>query len=86
MGIMAMGSSPMVPQRAEQSQLLVQQPDAPSPAQPQVHDVVYSQGSDCNRIGIIIITFGKSKKLPKGTEYIYITCFSYRELGLYFLL
>ncbi|XP_051282851.1 cyclic AMP-dependent transcription factor ATF-7a isoform X3 [Dicentrarchus labrax] len=36
MGIMAMGSSPMVPQRAEQSQLLVQQPDAPSPAQPQV--------------------------------------------------
>ncbi|KAG7519065.1 cyclic AMP-dependent transcription factor ATF-7-like isoform X1 [Solea senegalensis] len=36
MGIMAMGSSPMVPQRAEQSQLLVQHPDAPSPAQPQV--------------------------------------------------
>ncbi|XP_070766251.1 cyclic AMP-dependent transcription factor ATF-7a isoform X2 [Enoplosus armatus] len=36
MGIMAMGSSPMVPQRAEQNQLLVQQPDAPSPAQPQV--------------------------------------------------
>ncbi|XP_068603989.1 cyclic AMP-dependent transcription factor ATF-7a [Brachionichthys hirsutus] len=36
MGIMAMGSSPMVPQRAEQGQLLVQQPDAPSPAQPQV--------------------------------------------------
>uniref|UniRef100_A0A668W3Z7 BZIP domain-containing protein n=1 Tax=Oreochromis aureus TaxID=47969 RepID=A0A668W3Z7_OREAU len=36
MGIMAMGSSPMVPQKAEQSQLLVQQPDAPSPAQPQV--------------------------------------------------
>uniref|UniRef100_A0A3B4U940 Cyclic AMP-dependent transcription factor ATF-7 n=1 Tax=Seriola dumerili TaxID=41447 RepID=A0A3B4U940_SERDU len=36
MGVMAMGSSPMVPQRAEQSQLLVQQPDAPSPAQPQV--------------------------------------------------
>uniref|UniRef100_A0A3Q4MMP8 Cyclic AMP-dependent transcription factor ATF-7 n=1 Tax=Neolamprologus brichardi TaxID=32507 RepID=A0A3Q4MMP8_NEOBR len=33
---MAMGSSPMVPQKAEQSQLLVQQPDAPSPAQPQV--------------------------------------------------
>ncbi|KAL2104103.1 hypothetical protein ACEWY4_000971 [Coilia grayii] len=30
------GSSPMVPQRVEQSQLLVQQPDAPSPAQPQV--------------------------------------------------
>ncbi|XP_048096509.1 cyclic AMP-dependent transcription factor ATF-7a isoform X1 [Alosa alosa] len=29
-------SSPMVPQRMEQSQLLVQQPDAPSPAQPQV--------------------------------------------------
>lgn len=37
MGVMGMGSSPMVPQRAEQSQLLVQQPDAPSPAQPQVH-------------------------------------------------
>lgn len=36
MGVMAMGSSPMVPQRAEQSQLLVQHPDAPSPAQPQV--------------------------------------------------
>uniref|UniRef100_A0A673CFV5 Activating transcription factor 7a n=1 Tax=Sphaeramia orbicularis TaxID=375764 RepID=A0A673CFV5_9TELE len=36
MGIMAMGSSPMVPQKAEQSQLLVQHPDAPSPAQPQV--------------------------------------------------
>nr|XP_046252972.1 cyclic AMP-dependent transcription factor ATF-7a isoform X3 [Scatophagus argus] len=36
MGVMGMGSSPMVPQRAEQSQLLVQQPDAPSPAQPQV--------------------------------------------------
>ncbi|XP_075882487.1 cyclic AMP-dependent transcription factor ATF-7a isoform X2 [Nelusetta ayraudi] len=36
MGIMAMGSSPMVPQRVEQSQLLVQHPDAPSPAQPQV--------------------------------------------------
>lgn len=35
-GVMAMGSSPMVPQRVEQSQLLVQQPDAPSPAQPQV--------------------------------------------------
>ncbi|XP_063065438.1 cyclic AMP-dependent transcription factor ATF-7a isoform X1 [Engraulis encrasicolus] len=31
------GSSPMVPQRPEQqSQLLLQQPDAPSPAQPQV--------------------------------------------------
>ncbi|XP_055022453.1 cyclic AMP-dependent transcription factor ATF-7a isoform X4 [Boleophthalmus pectinirostris] len=36
MGVMALGSSPMVPQRAEQSQLLVQHPDAPSPAQPQV--------------------------------------------------
>ncbi|XP_069382023.1 cyclic AMP-dependent transcription factor ATF-7a isoform X3 [Paralichthys olivaceus] len=36
MGVLAMGGSPMVPQRAEQSQLLVQQPDAPSPAQPQV--------------------------------------------------
>lgn len=35
-GGMAMGHSPMVPQRAEQSQLLVQHPDAPSPAQPQV--------------------------------------------------
>uniref|UniRef100_A0A3Q2Y5I7 Cyclic AMP-dependent transcription factor ATF-7 n=1 Tax=Hippocampus comes TaxID=109280 RepID=A0A3Q2Y5I7_HIPCM len=35
-GMMAMGNSPTVPQRAEQSQLLVQQPDAPSPAQPQV--------------------------------------------------
>ncbi|XP_061592225.1 LOW QUALITY PROTEIN: cyclic AMP-dependent transcription factor ATF-7a [Cololabis saira] len=35
-GVMAMGSSAMVPQKAEQSQLLVQQPDAPSPAQPQV--------------------------------------------------
>ncbi|KAM9344292.1 cyclic AMP-dependent transcription factor ATF-7a isoform 1-T1 [Pholidichthys leucotaenia] len=35
-GVMAMGSSPMVPQKAEQSQLLVQHPDAPSPAQPQV--------------------------------------------------
>uniref|UniRef100_W5MIW7 Cyclic AMP-dependent transcription factor ATF-7 n=1 Tax=Lepisosteus oculatus TaxID=7918 RepID=W5MIW7_LEPOC len=35
-GGMAMGSSPMVPQRQEQSQLLVQHPDAPSPAQPQV--------------------------------------------------
>ncbi|XP_067302163.1 cyclic AMP-dependent transcription factor ATF-7a isoform X2 [Pseudorasbora parva] len=33
---MAMGSSAMVPQRVEQSQLLVQHPDAPSPAQPQV--------------------------------------------------
>ncbi|KAI2649690.1 Cyclic AMP-dependent transcription factor ATF-7 [Labeo rohita] len=32
----AMGSSAMVPQRVEQSQLLVQHPDAPSPAQPQV--------------------------------------------------
>uniref|UniRef100_A0A8B9RN62 Activating transcription factor 7a n=1 Tax=Astyanax mexicanus TaxID=7994 RepID=A0A8B9RN62_ASTMX len=32
----AMGSSAMVPQRMEQSQLLVQHPDAPSPAQPQV--------------------------------------------------
>ncbi|TRZ00027.1 hypothetical protein DNTS_033578 [Danionella cerebrum] len=32
----AMGSSAMVPQRLEQSQLLVQHPDAPSPAQPQV--------------------------------------------------
>ncbi|XP_021176187.1 cyclic AMP-dependent transcription factor ATF-7a isoform X1 [Fundulus heteroclitus] len=36
LGAMVMGSSPMVPQRAEQSQLLVQHPDAPSPAQPQV--------------------------------------------------
>ncbi|XP_074500599.1 cyclic AMP-dependent transcription factor ATF-7a isoform X1 [Sebastes fasciatus] len=36
MGAMAMGGSPMVPGRAEQSQLLVQHPDAPSPAQPQV--------------------------------------------------
>lgn len=36
MGVMAMGGSPMVPQRVEQSQLLVQHPDAPSPAQPQV--------------------------------------------------
>uniref|UniRef100_A0A8C2ZVV1 Cyclic AMP-dependent transcription factor ATF-7 n=1 Tax=Cyclopterus lumpus TaxID=8103 RepID=A0A8C2ZVV1_CYCLU len=36
MGMMAMGGSPMIPQRAEQSQLLVQHPDAPSPAQPQV--------------------------------------------------
>ncbi|RVE70487.1 hypothetical protein OJAV_G00064970 [Oryzias javanicus] len=36
MGVMAMGSSPMVPQKMEQSQLLVQHPDAPSPAQPQV--------------------------------------------------
>jgi hypothetical protein len=36
-GMMGMGCSPMVPQRAEQSQLLVQHPDAPSPAQPQVH-------------------------------------------------
>ncbi|KAK7878501.1 hypothetical protein WMY93_030337 [Mugilogobius chulae] len=36
MGVMGLGSSPMVPQRAEQSQLLVQHPDAPSPAQPQV--------------------------------------------------
>ncbi|KAF7654273.1 hypothetical protein LDENG_00071700 [Lucifuga dentata] len=36
MGCIAMGSSPMVPQKPEQSQLLVQQPDAPSPAQPQV--------------------------------------------------
>ncbi|XP_061160561.1 cyclic AMP-dependent transcription factor ATF-7a isoform X4 [Syngnathus typhle] len=35
-GMMAMGNSPMAPQRAEQSQLLVQQPDAQSPAQPQV--------------------------------------------------
>ncbi|XP_077368329.1 cyclic AMP-dependent transcription factor ATF-7a isoform X5 [Festucalex cinctus] len=35
-GMMALGNSPMVPQRAEQSQLLVQQPDAQSPAQPQV--------------------------------------------------
>ncbi|XP_060749935.1 cyclic AMP-dependent transcription factor ATF-7a isoform X2 [Tachysurus vachellii] len=32
----AMGSNAMVPQKMEQSQLLVQQPDAPSPAQPQV--------------------------------------------------
>ncbi|XP_037540420.1 cyclic AMP-dependent transcription factor ATF-7a [Nematolebias whitei] len=36
LGVMAMSSSPMVPQKAEQSQLLVQHPDAPSPAQPQV--------------------------------------------------
>ncbi|XP_062314543.1 cyclic AMP-dependent transcription factor ATF-7a isoform X2 [Osmerus eperlanus] len=36
LGGMALGHSPMVPQRAEQSQLLVQHPDAPSPAQPQV--------------------------------------------------
>uniref|UniRef100_A0A3Q3F614 Cyclic AMP-dependent transcription factor ATF-7 n=3 Tax=Kryptolebias marmoratus TaxID=37003 RepID=A0A3Q3F614_KRYMA len=36
LGVVAMGNSPMVPQRAEQSQLLVQHPDAPSPAQPQV--------------------------------------------------
>ncbi|XP_014837728.1 PREDICTED: cyclic AMP-dependent transcription factor ATF-7 isoform X3 [Poecilia mexicana] len=36
LGSMVMGSSPMVPQKAEQSQLLVQHPDAPSPAQPQV--------------------------------------------------
>ncbi|XP_077456660.1 cyclic AMP-dependent transcription factor ATF-7a isoform X2 [Stigmatopora argus] len=35
-GMMAMSNSPMVPQRAEQSQLLVQQPDAQSPSQPQV--------------------------------------------------
>ncbi|KAG5838220.1 hypothetical protein ANANG_G00221470, partial [Anguilla anguilla] len=35
-GGMATVSSPMVPQRQEQSQLLVQHPDAPSPAQPQV--------------------------------------------------
>ncbi|CAL8323417.1 unnamed protein product [Merluccius merluccius] len=35
-GMMGIGCSPMVPQRAEQSQLLVQHPDAPSPAQPQV--------------------------------------------------
>ncbi|XP_031421625.2 cyclic AMP-dependent transcription factor ATF-7a isoform X3 [Clupea harengus] len=33
---LATGSSPMVPQRMEHSQMLVQQPDAPSPAQPQV--------------------------------------------------
>ncbi|XP_062871086.1 cyclic AMP-dependent transcription factor ATF-7a [Trichomycterus rosablanca] len=33
---MAMGSGAMVPQRMEHSQLLVQHPDAPSPAQPQV--------------------------------------------------
>lgn len=39
MGVMSTGSSPMVPQRAEQNQLLVQQPDAPSPAQPQVLNV-----------------------------------------------
>ncbi|XP_059189397.1 cyclic AMP-dependent transcription factor ATF-7a isoform X2 [Centropristis striata] len=36
MSMMSMSGSPMVPQRAEQSQLLVQHPDAPSPAQPQV--------------------------------------------------
>ncbi|XP_057685399.1 cyclic AMP-dependent transcription factor ATF-7a isoform X5 [Corythoichthys intestinalis] len=36
LSMMAMGNSPMVPQRAEQSQLLVQQPDAQSPSQPQV--------------------------------------------------
>ncbi|KAJ8257485.1 hypothetical protein GJAV_G00186100 [Gymnothorax javanicus] len=35
-GGVAPGSSPMVPQRQEQGQLLVQHPDAPSPAQPQV--------------------------------------------------
>ncbi|XP_018616299.1 cyclic AMP-dependent transcription factor ATF-7-like isoform X1 [Scleropages formosus] len=35
-GGVAIGSSPMVPQRQEQGQLLVQHPDAPSPAQPQV--------------------------------------------------
>ncbi|KAG7283846.1 hypothetical protein CRUP_034033 [Coryphaenoides rupestris] len=34
--VMGIGCSPMVPQKAEQSQLLVQHPDAPSPAQPQV--------------------------------------------------
>ncbi|KAL4655508.1 cyclic AMP-dependent transcription factor ATF-7-like [Arapaima gigas] len=35
-GSMAVGSSPMVPQRLEQGQLLGQHSDAPSPAQPQV--------------------------------------------------
>ncbi|KAM6977139.1 ankyrin repeat and SOCS box protein 8 isoform 1-T1 [Aplochiton taeniatus] len=36
LGSMTMGHSPIVPQRVEHSQLLVQHPDAPSPAQPQV--------------------------------------------------
>lgn len=35
-GGVSTGSSPIIPNRMEQSQLLVQQPDAPSPAQPQV--------------------------------------------------
>ncbi|CAB1336771.1 unnamed protein product [Coregonus sp. 'balchen'] len=35
-GMGGMAGSPMHPQRMEQSQLLVQHPDAPSPAQPQV--------------------------------------------------
>lgn len=41
MGVMAMGNSAMVPQKMEQSQLLVQHPDAPSPAQPQVQKIVF---------------------------------------------
>lgn len=52
-----MGSSPMVPQKAEQSQLLVQQPDAPSPAQPQVHCVIYTFGPDCNMTSHNSVTF-----------------------------
>ncbi|XP_053706439.1 cyclic AMP-dependent transcription factor ATF-7-like isoform X1 [Synchiropus splendidus] len=36
LGVMMTGGSPMVPQRVEQSQVLLQHPDAPSPAQPQV--------------------------------------------------
>ncbi|XP_061075804.1 cyclic AMP-dependent transcription factor ATF-7-like isoform X2 [Conger conger] len=35
-GGVAVGSSPMVPQRQEQGQILSQHPDTPSPAQPQV--------------------------------------------------
>ncbi len=46
----AMGSSAMVPQRVEQSQLLVQHPDAPSPAQPQVWCIFTLELSSVNII------------------------------------
>ncbi len=46
----AMGSSAMVSQRVEQSQLLVQHPDAPSPAQPQVWCIFTLQLSSVNFI------------------------------------
>lgn len=90
---MAMGSSPMVPQKAEQSQLLVQQPDAPSPAQPQVLNVKYKfltvtcffffhPYKICFKLGLKMIT-SKSSKL----SLLYITSLVLvnRKLGIFLL-